>query len=183
MKKWIIEKKKLLKDLKIFNLFEYKMNSPYEEVASKRYNFYVFESLDWINILPITKEKKVVFVEQYRPGTDSITLELPGGMADLNEKPINSAKRELLEETGFSTNDWSKLGWVHPNPAILNNICHTFIALNVQEVAKPMNSGSEFTNVRLVDLEDLDKLVIEGKITHSLVINAIYWYKIFDSNK
>ena len=94
-------------------------------------NFYVFESLDWINILPITKEKKVVFVEQYRPGTDSITLELPGGMADLNEKPINSAKRELLEETGFSSNDWSKIGWVHPNPAILNNICHTFIALNV----------------------------------------------------
>ena len=46
-----------------------------------------------------------------------------------------------------------------------------------------MNSGNEFTNVRLVDLQDLDKLVIEGKITHSLVINAIYWYKIFDSNK
>ena len=88
-----------------------------------------------------------------------------------------------MDEPTLSQYDWSKLGWVHPNPAILNNICHTFIALNVQEVAKPMNSGSEFTNVRLVDLEDLDKLVIEGKITHSLVINAIYWYKIFDSNK
>ena len=102
MKKWKIEDKTLLRDLKIFDLFEYKLVSPYSVEEKKSFDFYVLNSVDWINILPITKSGKVVFVEQYRPGTDSITLELPGGMTDKNEQPIESAKRELVEETGFS---------------------------------------------------------------------------------
>jgi ADP-ribose pyrophosphatase len=179
MKKWKIEDKKLLKNLKIFDLFQYKLISPYSQDVKKSFDFYVFESVDWINVLPITKSGKVLFVQQYRPGTDSITLELPGGMADKNEDPIDSAKRELFEETGFSKGTWSQLGVVNPNPAILTNKCYTFLALNVEEVSIPQNAGSEFTEVKLINLEDLDKMVIEGKITHSLVINAIYWYNIY----
>ncbi|NSW88630.1 NUDIX hydrolase [bacterium] len=181
MKKWKIEDKTLLKNLKIFDLFEYKLVSPYSNEKKERFNFYVLNSVDWINILPITKSGKVVFVEQYRAGTDSITLELPGGMADKNESPIDSAKRELFEETGFSNGEWSKLGYVNPNPAILNNRCHTFLALDVEEISKPQNAGSEYTQIKFVDLKDLDKMVIEGKITHSLVINAIYWYNIINA--
>ena len=182
MKKWKVEDKTLLKNLKIFDLFEYKLVSPYSDKKKEKFNFYVLNSVDWINILPITKTGKVIFVEQYRAGTDSITLELPGGMADKNEEPIDSAKRELYEETGFSNGKWSKLGFVNPNPAILNNRCHTFLALDVEEVSKPQNAGSEYTEIKLVDLKDLDNMVIEGKITHSLVINAIYWYNIMNAD-
>ena len=182
MKKWKIQEKKLLKNLKIFDLFEYKLKSPYSNNEKDIFNFYVLDSVDWINILPITKSGEVVFVEQYRAGTDSITLELPGGMANNNEEPIDSAKRELLEETGYSNGRWKKLGFVNPNPAILNNKCYTFLALDVDEISTPQNSGSEYTQIKLVKLKDLDKMVIQGKITHSLVINAIYWYNIFNDN-
>ena len=179
MIKWKIEDKILLKNLKIFDLYQYKLVSPYSIKEKKSFDFFVFNSVDWINVLPITKSGEVVFVEQYRPGTDSITLELPGGMANKNEEPIESAKRELVEETGFSMGSWSKLGVVHPNPAILNNECHTFLALDVEEVSSPQNAGSEYTQIKFIKLEDLDKMVIEGKITHSLVINAIYWYNLY----
>ena len=100
-------------------------------------------------------------------------------MADKDEDPIESAKRELKEETGYSLGKWTKLGVVHPNPAILTNQCHTFLALDVEEVSSPQNAGSEYTQIKFVDLKDLDKLVLEGKITHSLVINAIYWYNLY----
>ena len=99
----------ILKNLKIFDLFKYKLVSPYSESEKKSFDFFVFQSVDWINILPITKDGKVVFVEQYRPGTDSITLELPGGMSNEDEEPIESAKRELKEETGFSMGQWLSL--------------------------------------------------------------------------
>ena len=178
MKKWEIRNKKLLKNLKIFDLFEYEMQSPYEDSQKKKYSFYVLDSPDWINIFSLTDDNKVVFVEQYRPGTDSITLELPGGMVNPNEQPLNSAQRELLEETGFISQEWSKLGIVDPNPAILNNKCHTFLANNVEKVSEPENFGSEHTKVRLVDWSDLKNFINKGVITHSLVINAIYWYKI-----
>ena len=126
MKKWKILQKKLIKNLKIFDLFQYTAKSPYKLSGKYTYNFYVINSVDWVNILPITSDNEVVFVEQYRPGTNSITLELPGGMIDKGETPLKSAKRELEEETGYITSKWKKLGSVHPNPAILNNNCYTY---------------------------------------------------------
>ena len=99
-------------------------------------------------------------------------------MVNPNEQPLKSAQRELLEETGFISQEWSKLGIVDPNPAILNNKCHTFLANNVEKVSEPENFGSEHTKVRLVDWSDLKNFINKGIITHSLVINAIYWYKI-----
>ena len=109
MKKWKILQKKLIKNLKIFDLFQYTAKSPYKLSGKYTYNFYVINSVDWVNILPITSDNEVVFVEQYRPGTNSITLELPGGMIDKGETPLKSAKRELEEETGYITSKWKKL--------------------------------------------------------------------------
>ena len=177
MKKCIIKEKKFLENLKIFDLFKYKLQSPYKK-QKKFFDFYVFNSPDWINILPITKNNEVVFVQQYRAGTNSITLELPGGMIDPGESVLSSAKRELYEETGYKSKNWTKLGLVHPNPAIMNNSCHTYLAENVELISEPQNSGSEYTQVKTYPLDQLENLIIKKKISHSLVINAIYWYKI-----
>tara|TARA_B100000674_G_scaffold44101_1_gene30619 strand:+ start:7125 stop:7673 length:549 start_codon:yes stop_codon:yes gene_type:complete len=182
MKKWEIVNKEYLNNLKIFDLYEYKIQSPYTN-GKKEFNFYIFDSADWINILPITKKNEVIFVEQYRAGTDSITLELPGGMIDSGETVLKSAKRELFEETGYKSKSWKKLGFVHPNPAILNNSCHTYLAEDVECISTPQNSGSEFTKVKSIHLDKLEELIINKKITHGLVINAIYWYKLFLSKR
>ena len=93
-------------------------------------------------------------------------------------QPLKSAKRELEEETGYITSKWKKLGSVHPNPAILNNNCYTFLASGVQRISDPMNGGSEYTKVKLVPLSKVEQYIINKKITHSLVINAFYLYRI-----
>ena len=122
MKKWKILQKKLIKNLKIFDLFQYTAKSPYKLSGKYTYNFYVINSVDWVNILPITSDNEVVFVEQYRPGTNSITLELPGGMIDKGETPLKSAKRELEEETGIKNieilKEIEKIHLSDPNPCV-----------------------------------------------------------------
>ena len=99
-------------------------------------------------------------------------------MIDPGESVLSSAKRELYEETGYKSKNWTKLGLVHPNPAIMNNSCHTYLAENVELISEPQNSGSEYTQVKTYPLDQLENIIIKKKISHSLVINAIYWYKI-----
>ena len=75
----------------------------------------------WVNIIPITANEEVVFVKQYRYGTKKSTLEIPGGMVDDGESSLKAIQRELLEETGYLSNDITKLGDVSPNPALFTN--------------------------------------------------------------
>ena len=99
-------------------------------------------------------------------------------MIDKGEQVLSAARRELLEETGYKSKNWEKLGVVHPNPAIMNNSCFTYLARDIEQISTPQNSGSEYTKVVSHHVDELDELVEKKKITHSLVINAIYWYKM-----
>jgi len=65
------------------------------------HDFYVIEAPDWINVIPLTDDGRVVLIEQYRHGTGEVSLEIPGGMVDEGESPQDAAARELLEETGY----------------------------------------------------------------------------------
>ena len=78
-------------------------------------------------------------VEQYRYGIEAPTLELAGGVCDVDEAPLETAKRELLEETGFASNDWISLGQVSSNPAMQDNYTHSFLALKLYQ-----DIGTEF---------------------------------------
>ena len=88
----------------------------------------VLEAPDWVNVIALTESGEVVTVEQHRFGTREVTVEVPGGMVDPGEEPIEAARRELLEETGFASDRWTSLGSVAPNPAFLTNRCHHFLA-------------------------------------------------------
>lgn len=89
---------------------------------------YAIAAPDWITVIPVTSDRRIVLVRQYRFGTGEITLETPGGMCDGAEEPERTARRELVEETGYEAGEIVRLGWVHPNPAIQSNRCHAFVA-------------------------------------------------------
>lgn len=135
---------------------------------------YVVDAPDWINVVPMTPDGRVVFVRQFRFGIDAMTLEIPGGMCDAGEDPRAAAVRELREETGYHSDELIDLGWVHPNPAIQTNRCHTFLARNAVRAGDPAPEGDEAFELVTVPRGEVADLIRDGAITHALVVAAFY---------
>ena len=133
----------------------------------------VLESVDWINVVAVTPEGKSVMVRQYRFGIGACTLETPGGMVDDGETPLQAAQRELLEETGYKSEDWSYLGAVEPNPAFHPHLCHHFLARNVEQVANLNLGPGEAIEIEICDLERLKSAIQDGSLRHSLALSAL----------
>ena len=138
------------------------------------HDFYVVEAGDWINVVPLTDAGEVVMIEQYRHGSEEVTLEIPGGMVDEGESPAAAAARELVEETGYASDEIVALGRTRPNPAIHDNWLHTFLARDARPVREPEFEGTEHCALRLVPLADVPALIAEGVITHALVVVAFH---------
>ena len=138
------------------------------------HDFYVVEAGDWINVIPLTDDEEVVMIEQYRHGSAGVTLEIPGGMVDDDESPVEAAARELVEETGYTSNEIVALGRTRPNPAIHDNWLHTFLARAARFDREPEFDHTEHCAVRLVPLADVPALIAEGFIMHALVIVAFH---------
>ncbi len=120
----------------------------------------------------MTDEGRVVLVRQFRFGVDDFTLEIPGGMCDPGESPAETAARELREETGYVAGRLEPLGWVHPNPAIQSNRCHTFLARPAARVGEPQPDPHEAFEIVEEPLDAIDRLILDGRITHALVVGA-----------
>jgi 8-oxo-dGTP pyrophosphatase MutT (NUDIX family) len=162
----------LIANLYIFNAHRVRRISPR---TGKVHPFVVLKSPEWVNVLPVTPEGKVLFVHQFRQGTGTITMEVPAGMVDPDDPdPAETARRELLEETGYSAETVICTGIVESNPAFMNNRCHTFLALNVRKVQEPQLDGGEDIVLEEVPLDQLDSLVTSGRVAHSLTLCAFY---------
>jgi ADP-ribose pyrophosphatase len=127
-----------------------------------------------VNVIPITPSGEVVMVRQYRHGTRDVTLEIPGGLVEDNDTPEEAARRELYEETGYRAASMTPLGYVHPNPAIQNNRCYTFLAHDVFQAGSQEQDDKEDIQVVTHLLADIQRLIREGHITHGLVVVAFY---------
>ena len=143
--------------------------------------FSILEAPDWINVIALTPENDIVLVEQYRYGIEAPTLELPGGVCDPGESPLETCKRELLEETGFSSEDWESLGKVSSNPAMQTNDTHTYLALGCVKTAEQKLDGNERINVHVIPIDEFLELVKSGDIDHSLVVAAVAKYLLLKS--
>jgi 8-oxo-dGTP pyrophosphatase MutT (NUDIX family) len=141
-----------------------------------KHDFYVIESRDWINIIPLTDDHQVVMIWQYRHGSREVTLEIPGGLVDPGDTPEKAAARELLEETGYQAKKWVKIGVVKPNPALFNNRCYTFLAQDIKKASAPKLDQTEDIEVVLIPLKDIPGLILKRKIDHAMVITAFSWY-------
>ena len=94
--------------------------------------YYVLEYPDWVNIIAITKDGKMVMERQYRHVLGKTCYELPCGVIEAGETPLEAAKRELLEETGFAGGEWQEWMTLSPNPATCTNLAHSFLVTGVE---------------------------------------------------
>jgi len=166
-----------LADARVFTLHRERACPPEAEDANAAAarDFYVIHAPDWVNVIPVTPDGEVVLVEQYRHGIHQVTLEIPGGMVDATDAtPAAAAARELEEETGYVAETIEPLGFCHPNPAIQNNRCYSFVARGARKLRPTRFDGNESLAVRLVPLETIPTLITTGQITHALVIVAFH---------
>ncbi len=162
-------------DCRVFSVKKVQRRSPR---TGRSHDFFVLHGEDWVNVIPLAPDGRVILVRQYRHGTRDITLEIPGGVIEHGEAPGAAAARELLEETGFSAGRWTELGFVHPNPAIQGNRCYTFLAEDLEYQGPQHLDGTEEIEVVSVLASDLEQLVASGIIRHSLVVAAFYWLEL-----
>ncbi len=130
---------------------------------------------DWVNVIALTDRNEVVLVRQFRAGTRSVTLEIPGGGVEKADRtPLAAARRELREETGHAARSWKRLGAVRPNPAFQSNLCTTFLARGCRRVGDLVPDAGEDLAVEIVPFRRIPGLIRSGRITHSLVIAAFH---------
>ncbi len=173
IKPWKLVSSKIEKSFRIFDLRIDRAVSPRTGVE---HEFYVFESKEWVNIIPVTREKDVVLIRQYRHGVMDIVLEIPGGLVEPGDTPLDAAIRELREETGYRPSEMVCLGMAYANPAFLNNRCYSYLALDCFPDGPQNLDDKEDIEILLKPLAEIPRLIREGEISHSLILAAFYRY-------
>jgi len=165
-----VERWKLLDQNYIFNRKWLKIQQRryYLPAKGKEADFYLFEYSPWVSILPVTTSGEIVLIRQYRPGLDRILWEIPAGLVDECEKPLDAAKRELLEETGYRANGWDLLGAFSPNPGTHTNLSYSYIARDVFPAGSQALDETEEIDVVLKHPDEVRYLLKKGEFAASL---------------
>jgi 8-oxo-dGTP pyrophosphatase MutT (NUDIX family) len=168
------------KPLGDYRIFTVRSDEKVSPRTGEKHDFYVIDCVDWVNVLAVTPDDRLVMVEQYRHGSNTVELEIPGGIMDASEtSPVETGVRELREETGFEGEKARLLGNVFANPAIMSNTCHTVIVENCAfKHAVEFDSGEDLIT-RLVPISDIARHVATGKIRHPLVVVALYYFDLW----
>ena len=167
---WDLKEDKLHADCRIFEVRKQKLKRRSDGVEG---DFFVLNTNDWVNVLALTPDKKIVLVRQFRYGSKEQSLEPPGGVVEKGEDPIVAGLRELQEETGYVGDSPELLGVVRPNAAILSNRCHVILVRNAKQTAELNFDQHEELVTELYPVSELQEMVRKGEITHSIGLNSI----------
>lgn len=146
-------------------------------------DYYVLEYPTWVNVIAVTDEGRYIVESQYRHGLDTIMYELCAGNCEKNEQPLDAAKRELLEETGYGGGKWTLLGRFAPNPNSMNNWCYTFLAEGAEKMKAPCQEDTEEIEVLLLDERNLLELMQNGQIAEGVMLAPLWQYFYNKYNK
>jgi 8-oxo-dGTP pyrophosphatase MutT (NUDIX family) len=167
---------KPLGDFRVFSLRVDQKISPRTKLP---HDFFVLDSPTWVNVIAITPDKQLVMVEQFRHGTNTVELEIPGGIMDKTDPdPVATGLRELREETGYEGRDARLLGEVFPNPAIQSNTCYTILVRDCALRHPTQLDSGEDIITRLIPAAEIPGLVAAKKIRHSLVLCALHFFDL-----
>lgn len=138
--------------------------------------YYVLEYPDWINVIAITADHRFVFVRQYRHGIDQTNFEIVAGVCEQGEDFLQSAKRELQEETGYAGGTWTKLMDISPNSSTCTNLTHCYLATGVSRVSGQHLDRTEDIEVYLFSEQEVLNMLEQGEIKQALMAAPLYKY-------
>ena len=140
-------------------------------------DYYVYEYPNWVNVIAVTEDDQVVIIQQYRHGLGESIYEIPAGVCDDTDKdPMESAQRELLEETGYGGGDWNLLMAVSPNPGTNTNMCYCFLATNVRKVSEQHLESTEDIEVTLMPKDKVKDLLSSDSFKQAMHAAPLWKY-------
>ena len=167
-----------------FRVFNIRSDVKVSPRTGQEHDFYVIESVNWVNVIALTKEGEIVMIDQYRHGSNTVELEVPGGMMDPEDtSPLEAGLRELREETGYEGTQAEVIGQIYANPAIMNNVCYTVLVRECELKHSLQLDQCEDLAVTLINPEKIPTLVKQGRIGHSLVVVALYHFDTWRRTK
>jgi 8-oxo-dGTP pyrophosphatase MutT (NUDIX family) len=134
----------------------------------------IFEFRSWANVIALTPKKEVVLIKQYRHGVRDVLWEIPGGVVEDGEDPMEGVKRELLEETGYTAKEFIQVAKLYPNPALQTNSMYCFLALGAEKVGGQSLDDGEDIEVHLVPLDELIEMTKRGEFSHALMVATLF---------
>lgn len=173
VEKWVELSETVLNETAVFDLVSRRCRHPKRGTEA---DFYVLKCRDWVMVLPVTVDGQIVMVRQWRFGVEELSWEIPGGIMDAGEDPLEAGLRELREETGYEAKSSRLLGSIRPNPAIMDNTCHFVVAEGVTLTAEQDWDPHEEIEMRLFPIDKVYEMAMSGEIIHSLVLNALFRY-------
>ncbi|EQC43850.1 NUDIX hydrolase [Bacteriovorax sp. Seq25_V] len=171
MKKWERSELKEVLRAAVFRYLKTEVTNPRN---GEKANFDIIQCANWVNVVALDINENVILVKQYRAGSDEITLETAAGAIEKGEDPLDAAKRELEEETGYQSDDWTSLGHVDVNPAFMTNQCYFYLAKNCTPTGKTNFDLMEEVEVEVFSKEKTLTMIKEGVISHSLSSLALF---------
>lgn len=138
--------------------------------------WFVLEFPNWINVIAITKDGEMVMEDQYRHALGETHYELVAGVIDPGETPLEAAKRELSEETGYEGGEWELYMTLSPNPTNHNNLSYTFLARGVEKTREQHQERTEDIRVHVMKQEEVRELLERGEIVQALHAAPLWKY-------
>ncbi len=178
MAEWKIEKSEAVFRSGIFALKKLTCSHPGKEDI---HDFFILDTPDWINVVALDEAGNFIFVVQHRLGTGMRTLETPAGLIEAGEDPLEAAKRELEEETGYEAGSMVLMRKLAANPAIMNNFIYFFLAQNCRKIGAQRLDAAEDIEVRTFSRDEVQKMLSDGTIDHSIIVTALGVYFMRDA--
>jgi 8-oxo-dGTP pyrophosphatase MutT (NUDIX family) len=170
MSDWVIEKRVSMFRTGIFELKKLSCTHPGK---NESHDFFIINAPDWVNVVALDMEGNFITVHQHRLGTDERTIETPAGLIEPGEDPLDAARRELLEETGYEAETITLMRKLSANPAIMNNYIYFFKATGCRRVAGQNLDRAEDIEVRLYPGRQIRAMLESGAIDHSIIVTAL----------
>jgi 8-oxo-dGTP pyrophosphatase MutT (NUDIX family) len=136
----------------------------------------VIEHPGWVDVIALTADLNIVLVDQYRHPLRSVRTEFPAGTVDDGEEPLAAGRRELLEETGYASDEWHLLGTAPVYPALQTNRIHSFLALNARRVGEQaLDEGEVIHTYELPFTQFIEKVELGTIELPALQLAGLWW--------